>query len=124
MEKKTYPKRKIPVNYIILERHEGPTSQCDKPITVKNFKDADSILYKWSSSAPKTGGYDKIGYTIVWRDGTVYKGRYDLKHYSIEFPYLSNDLHKKVAFGAGKTSIYPTKNKNEDLKILKHYQLS
>lgn len=118
MPEKTSHRRKVPISYIILERYEGPTSETDKPVTVKSFEEADHILYRWSSSAPKGGAYDKVGFTIVWKDGQVYKGRYDLKHHSIEYPNLSKYLNNALTFLTEKT-----KYKKEAQSILEHYQL-
>jgi len=39
---------------------------------------AESVLFGWGLSAPKNMGYDKVDFSVIWSDGFVYRGRFDL----------------------------------------------
>lgn len=69
------------VKEITLTRWEGRHEECMKPITVKSFAEANKVLDQWRQS-PSTpaygGGYDKVGFKIVFANGDKYDGRYDL----------------------------------------------
>ena len=78
---------------ITLTRMEGPTAECDKPVTVPTFARADWQLGKWSHSVPHRG-YDKVRFTIEWPPESglaTYSGRYDLEHWQRQMPNL--ELH-------------------------------
>lgn len=89
------------VTHITLIRAEGPTSECDKPKDVTSFLEANSALYRWSTSAPKHGGYDKCDFWIEWEDGEKYEGRYDLTHWTKETPDLGRHVRSFVGYMAG-----------------------
>lgn len=65
------------------------------------WREADSVLYRWSITAPKQG-YDKCDFQIEFDDGAVYNGRFDLKHCDIEIPDLSRHVSSHVKFFTGK----------------------
>ena len=93
---------------IILDRVEGSHVEVGRPearIERADHEDiwstADSTLKDWSETAPKEGGYDKTDFTIVYDDGETYKGRYDLKHWTVEYPDLAKHVYHFVGFHAG-----------------------
>lgn len=79
---------------ITLTRLEGPTAECDKPVTVPSFWQADMQLCRWAhtmSPASRKGGYDKVRFTIEWPPESglgTYSGRYDLEHWQRQMPNL------------------------------------
>jgi hypothetical protein len=95
-------KRKAKVVKIVLTRAEGLTSECGKPRTVASFSAANSVLYGWSETAPKNGGYDKCDFVIHFAEGSIYSGRYDLVHWRHEAPNLGNHVRASVGFITGK----------------------
>jgi hypothetical protein len=92
---------KVQVKTITITRAEGLASECDKPETATSWAHANAILFKWSRTAPRTGGYDKCDFKIVFDDGREYEGRYDLQHFSVEHPNLSRHVKSFVSFLAG-----------------------
>ena len=70
----------IPVTKIIITRAEGPCDLCGKPKTFKTFEGASAWLNRQGYTFPKTGGYDKHDFTVIWADGETYNGRLDCKH--------------------------------------------
>lgn len=68
------------LRYVIIERAEGPSGLCRKPEVHKSLEQASAALMGWSSTAPEPGqGYDKCDFTVVWKDGQTYLGRWDLQ---------------------------------------------
>jgi len=87
---------------IVLTRAEGPAAECDKPLKVSSWTDADRVLRQWSETAPKDcRTYDKCDFVITYEDGETYEGRYDLKHWTCEYPNLGKHVRNFVAFHAG-----------------------
>lgn len=69
---------RIPVVRVWLNRAEGPTREIGQR-TVSSLADADSILHKWATSAPKEDqGYNKVDFRVEWADGNTYQGRFDM----------------------------------------------
>lgn len=67
------------VKQIVLTRWEGRTEECMKPVTVKSFAEANKVLDMWRATAPDYGeGYNKTGFKVMFENGDVYEGRYDL----------------------------------------------
>ena len=94
----------IPTKEITITRAEGYHYEVDKPVTLTGpdaWNKANSLLLRWSYTAPKGGGYDKCDFTVKFVDGETYNGRYDLKHYSIEYPRLDDHVYDFVRFHAG-----------------------
>lgn len=85
---------------ITIERGEGLTELCGKPVTVASFAAADAVLRDWSETAPSTGGYDKCDVEIAWPDGS-HRLRYDLKHHTCEVPSLTRAMIDETAFHLG-----------------------
>lgn len=77
---------------IMIVRAEGPTSLCGKIQIADSWSQADVILRGNSTSAPKGGFYDKHDFKVTFADGTLYEGRYDLKHWEEEIPDLRNHI--------------------------------
>jgi len=85
---------------VTLVRLEGRIHEVDKPITVKSIREADHILYQWSSTAPERG-YDKVEFEIIFKDGYKHTGRYDIsktgpdpdlaRHVAQIYRYLKNN---------------------------------
>lgn len=80
MQTASEPKPKVKVTSITLNRGEGPSSECNKPVTVPNFAAANAILRRWSWTASKSGGSDKVDFSVTYKDGEVYEGCFLLKH--------------------------------------------
>lgn len=87
---------------ITITRAEGLIDECGKPATVASFAAADALLSTWSHTAPKTGGYDKCDFSIVWGDGGTYDGRYDLKHHTAERTSLTAHMVDMAEYFTGK----------------------
>lgn len=67
------------IKYVIVERSEGPAHSCDQPQIVRSINAAEVILNRWAQTAPTQGnGYDKCDFSIIWHDGEIYNGRYDI----------------------------------------------
>lgn len=80
---------KIPVKQIVLERAEG--TRIKK--TFSTWRDAESTISKWASTAPDNGAYDKTDFYIVWENGQEYSGRFDLQY---KHSYNTDGLAKQV----------------------------
>ncbi len=98
----------IPAVKIEITRAEGLTSEVTgKPEVCTDahidgaWECANHVLVKWSGTAPKEGGYDKCDFKVTWEDGETYEGRYDLKHYTIEYPNLAKHIYDFLMFHAG-----------------------
>lgn len=87
---------------ITITRVEGYVHECNKPKVAHSWIEADSILHRWSNTAPEHGGYDKCDFTVVFEDGETYEGRYDLVHWRCEAPNLANHISSFVNYLAGK----------------------
>lgn len=72
----------IPVEKIVITRAEGPTHLVGRPHTLHRWSQCRGQLMEMGRWAPRDGGYDKCDFTIHWRDGTEWSGRYDLQHTS------------------------------------------
>lgn len=102
------PRKLRPVQ-ITVTRVEGEAKECGKPQTVEAEPDEGIDLYEraswilsgWARTAPKNGGYDKCDFEIVFEDGYLYKGRYNLYHPSVETVNLRNHVYYFQAFYAG-----------------------
>jgi hypothetical protein len=86
---------KVGVKSIWLNRGEGPSAECGKPVTVSSYAEADKIVYRWAQTAPKDGGYDKVDFKVTFTDGEEYEGRLDIKHPTAKDPDLSVAKHIK-----------------------------
>lgn len=67
--------RGIGVSEITLTRVEGASHECYS-LTLRTFAEAEAILDVWAKTV--TGVYDKCDFSVVWKDGHEYKGRYDI----------------------------------------------
>ncbi|GIN75082.1 hypothetical protein PVM79_18430 [Bacillus licheniformis] len=70
---------KIDVERITLERLEGPSQECIKK-SHNTWKQAEATISEWALTSPKNGGYNKVDFHIVWKDGSEYSGRFALQH--------------------------------------------
>lgn len=68
---------KIRVSYIILERVDGPSAECNIPVTVKSWKKANETLRTWSATTPAQST-DKVDFVVVFRNCRVHRGTYEL----------------------------------------------
>lgn len=87
---------KVPVKHIYIRRAEGNSNEdpfVGKWQKFKTFAGADRRLLDISKTAPKSGGYDKTDVEVVWQNGDVYKGRWDVKHFSQPNPDISISKH-------------------------------
>lgn len=97
--------QKIKAVKIWLNRAEGPTSECGE-ITFENvnvWERADKMLATWCETSPKDGSYDKVDFTVIFEDGEDYRGRLDLKHWSIQSPSVAKHMVSFLTFYAGRT---------------------
>lgn len=101
---------KIRARSITLRRLEGDRQRDDfsshtlTPLDDKSvWERANSLLRKWSETAPRRGkGYHKVSFIVTYEDGETYQGRFDLKHYTVEYPDLAKHIYRSVAFYAGR----------------------
>ena len=118
----------IKVRSITLTRAEGRHEEVGKPITLLKgqhpdmWAAADKVLYGWSTTAPKEGGYDKCDFVIEYDDGEKYTGRFDLYHHSIEFPNLSKHVYDFVRFTSGKYKGALTQEEYDKFKEQEHFK--
>jgi len=110
---------KIKPKTIRLERAEGLIAECNKPVTVSSWAHANAVLFNWSRTAPKTGGYDKCDFKVVFEDGTEYEGRYDLVHYTCEHPNLARHVRSFVRYLAGEYPLWCT-SEEDKARVRKH----
>jgi len=85
---------------VVVERLEGLHEECIE-IKVNSIKSANKVLAKLAKTAPTGGAYDKTKFTIRFRDGGEYTGRYDLVHISEEQPNLQKHVTAHLEFIAG-----------------------
>lgn len=112
--------RKVAAVKITLDRAEGLASECVVVVVEgRNVWDqADAVLLQWSKTAPKSGGYDKCDFEVVYADGETYEGRYDLKHHTIEHPDLGEHIRGFVGCVAGLVQPEWTKERGNE----KHWE--
>lgn len=89
----------IAIDNITITGAEGRHS--GEVVTVNDWPAATVLLLRWSTTAPKSGGYDKHDFIITFQDGETYEGRYDLKHHTVEWPNLKRHVVSFVKFMAG-----------------------
>ncbi|WP_234725312.1 hypothetical protein [Cupriavidus metallidurans] len=89
-----------PVQSITLVRREGPTRECNRPVTITAWSDANFILRGWSDSV--TAGYDKVDFAVKWGDSVQYQGRYDLVHWKDWLPDLAAHIRSTAYFYTGR----------------------
>lgn len=104
---------------ITITRAEGFVDECDKPETATSWLAANAILRRWSETAPKTGGYDKCDFVIVFEDGEEYKGRYDLQHWTVETPDIAKHVRSTISYLSGKPPVWLKAPGKEN--YLRHY---
>jgi len=108
------------VKEITITRADGPAALCNKPKYFDSFESVSSWLMRESGSFPKTGGYDKHDFKIVFVDGETYEGRLDCKHH--ECPDNDLNLLQHVLtfckFYAGKMDVLPDHLTKEDYRRL------
>ena len=106
----------IPVKSITLNRAEGLTEECNKPVNVNSFAEAQAVLVKWGHTAPKTGGYDKVDFYVIWQDDEHYEGRYDMIYGGYEHggDSLAQHIHSFLTFMNGTRK--PAHMKEQDYK--------
>ncbi len=100
---------RIKARSITLRRAEGKVGTDDfTPRTLTGTKDestweeAEHLLFEWAQTAPRDGSYHKVDYTVTYGDDRTFKGRYDLKHWSEEYPSLASHMRSALSFYAGK----------------------
>lgn len=111
---------RIGVKEIKITRVEGQIKECDEPKIVDSWLAADSLLRRWSETAPEHGGYDKCDFGITFDDGYVYAdGRYDLVHWRKERPDLQKHVRLFVRYLAGETPSWLLRDDKK--RYLEHY---
>lgn len=68
----------VRVNRIFIQRVEGPTELTRIKHTAFSWEEARNILKNMGLTAPAEG-YDKVDFKILFTNGDVYNGRYDLQ---------------------------------------------
>jgi hypothetical protein len=107
--------QKVAVTKITVTRAEGPSHSCGKPETATTYDDANLILARWSSTAPRSGGYDKCDFVIVFADDSEYSGTYDLKHWGAQTPNLAAHVQGLALFyTARETPAHMTQQRHRD----------
>lgn len=107
--------QKVAVTQITVTRAEGPSNSCGKPETAATFDDANLILARWSNTAPRSGGYDKCDFVIVFADDSEYSGTYDLKHWGVQAPNLAGHVQGLALFyTARETPAHMTQQRHRD----------
>lgn len=81
----------IKVERITITRGEGPSEECDKPRTATTWVEANRILKGMARTAPQKG-YDKTDFTILFTNGAIYAGTYNLTFND----RIEGDLYKHV----------------------------
>jgi hypothetical protein len=104
---------------ITLVRAEGLIQECNKPKVARSWVEANAILFNWSRTAPEHGGYDKCDFTVIFEDGTDYKGRYDLVHYRCQHPNLARHVKDFVRYLAGELPHWCVKEEDK-ARVRKH----
>ncbi|GEM_PF-1380004 len=93
---------KIKPAKIILTRAEGEIGvDSFDPTETVSFEEANLILKKWALTAPKELGYDKVDFKVIFEDGEIYEGRYDLKYKDKTEASLENHMKDFLRFVAG-----------------------
>lgn len=109
------PKDKIAVKKIWLARGEGPTAEIGQVTIEPRFSGArrgttsehlydlaDAVLRLWASSAPASGGYDKVDFIVTFDDGETYEGRFDMTRADrFEEQLLQRHMWESLTFSAG-----------------------
>lgn len=97
---------RIQIKSIHLVRAEGSHAECGSAkITsagLAAMQDAQAQLRRWADTAPAKGGYDKCDFTIEFDDGSIYEGRYDLKHWSCETVDLPGHIRGHLEYYSGR----------------------
>lgn len=91
---------KIPVKEIWLSRAEGPTWDLGERL-VTSFEAADAVLRKWAQTAPKWEGRNKVDFRVIWEDGRIYEGVYDLVRQDMAQANLAQHMHEFCSFHGG-----------------------
>ncbi|WP_346835891.1 hypothetical protein [Paenibacillus polymyxa] len=68
----------VKIKRIVVTRGEGPNSECCIPHHVTSWEDADNVLKRMALTAPDIG-YHKTDFVILFTNGDVYSGTYELK---------------------------------------------
>jgi len=76
-------KNKIKVTGIMLDRVEGPIKVCISRV-FHDFESANLQIIENSQTASVGGGYDKHDFNVVFEDGSSYKGKFDVYHFTHE----------------------------------------
>jgi hypothetical protein len=82
----------VKVKRITIVRGEGPSKECGIEHVVYGWKEANEILMKMAFTAPKKG-YDKTDFSILFTNGDIYSGTYDLTFKD----HIEGDLYRHVA---------------------------
>jgi hypothetical protein len=77
-QKEVTPEGKQQVKTITFLWSES--SMISDETTVATFEEAEQLIKKAASEAPKDGCYDKTKFMITWEDGQEYTGRIDIVH--------------------------------------------
>ena len=64
--------------------------------TFDNWFDAGVLIRSIAFYAPRTGGYDKTKFEVLFEDDSTYNGRLDIQHYTLPYPDNDNDLAKHI----------------------------
>ena len=59
------------------------------------------MLRKWAQTAPKWEGYNKVDFRVIWEDGEIYEGRYDLVRQDMTKANLAQHMREFCSFHGG-----------------------
>lgn len=102
--------RRLVATKIVIHRAEGPVAQC-RTVTFTGSRcwpEAEGWIWTESSTAPRTGGYDKCDVEITFEDDgsgdpLVYRTRYDMVHRCCDnFEPLALHVKRAWEFYAGR----------------------
>lgn len=77
-------------------RIHGSESSYAGDHTFDTWLDAGAHIRSIAFYAPRTGGYDKTKFTVLFEDDSTYNGRLDIQHYTLPYPDNDNDLARHI----------------------------
>lgn len=120
-------KKKIPVKEVIIHWREGSISSWEKyPMKFKSIKEANRfIMNNAYRDGPKSGGYNKHKFTVIWEDGEDFQGRMDVKYPTESDPdlYIGKHIKDFLIYMLNKADDTTQKEKDEIRMFLSKYDL-
>lgn len=93
---------KAAVKLIKITQAEGDDGEYGRSCSVTTWGQANQCLSSWATTAPKDGSYYKCDFEIIWTNGEVYVGRFDLERkHSRGGDLLGDQVRSMLGFLAG-----------------------